>query len=369
MAAEAPILIRRVRRDGQVDLLGEWRPASKDLVLSRPGFPLTPPGTQRIEGDLPWVFDELAPDGFLAARFGRWFPELHLPKDRSQWTANNVVQAISERGHDLAGNLLIGETSRERYLAIFAGGSQPGPTISEAPNHYPAFVDEVLRARVQSSVGGARPKFALRLADGNGIIVKFTPPLSTPAGARWADLLRVEAHASETLRAEGISAVKSRYLEMEDRGFLEIERFDRFAGGGRGGHVTLYHLGVSLYGEMSDPVPVVAALLREGYIGEADAKYFERIHSFSRAIANDDTHLGNYGLLIDDEGKARLAPAYDVVPMAFAPRHDELPDRLVQHTGRRDADTDRLVERLIAKVRADPHISAAFRERWLRAVR
>jgi serine/threonine protein kinase HipA of HipAB toxin-antitoxin module len=113
---------------------------------------------------------------------------------------------------------------------------------------------------------------------------------------------------------------------------------------------------------------VIARLVRDGHLTAADEERFRRVHAFSKAIANDDAHLGNYGLMIDDGGKARLAPAYDVLPMSFAPKHDELPDRLVKHTGPRDADTDRLVQRLIAAVEADAGISAGFREAWLRVV-
>jgi hypothetical protein len=369
MAAERPIPIRRVRRTGAVDELGEWRPESHRLVLHSNGFPLAPPGSRLIEGELPWVFDELAPDGFLASRFSKMFPDLQLPAIRNLWTARHVVDAISIRGHDLAGNLLVGEGSHQRFLNIFRAGSSPGPRRSEAPRHYPVFVDQVLRADVfRSSVGGARPKFALRLDDGSGVIVKFTPPLSTPAGRRWADLLRMEAHASAVLRGDGIEAAVSRYFEIGARGYLEIDRFDRLVGGGRTGHVTLFHLAVALYQELVDPLPVVQALVRDGHLQDEDAIRFGRIHSFSRAIANTDTHLGNYGLLIDDEGRARLAPAYDVLPMAFAPRHDELPDGLVSRVGARDAATGRLVERLIAAVRTDHGISREFAEAWLRVV-
>ena len=58
--AEEPIPIRRVRRDGEVDLLGEWRASTKELAVDRARFPLTAPGVHKIEGDLPWVFEEMA---------------------------------------------------------------------------------------------------------------------------------------------------------------------------------------------------------------------------------------------------------------------------------------------------------------------
>jgi hypothetical protein len=368
MPAAAPIPIRRVRRDGQVDELGEWRQATKELVLSGAGFPLTPPGTHHVDGDLPWVFDEIAPSGFLATQFTQRHRDLQLPRERRLWTAQQVLDAITVYGSNLSGNLIVGERSFLRWLQV-RGTALANDDVQSHRSAYPLLVEQVLTDPLDSSVGGARRKLVVGRADRTSLIVKFTPPLSTATGRRWADLLRMEAHAAGTLRAAGIAAVDSRYFEQDDRGYLEIERFDRLRGGGRVGHVTLFNLGVALYGEASDPEPVIAGLVHDRRLSVEDAASFARQHAFSRAIANTDTHLGNYGLLIDDEGKARLSPAYDVLPMAFAPRHDELPDRLVKHTGERDSVTDELVQRLIAAVEADREISAEFRESWLRVVR
>jgi hypothetical protein len=367
--AEAPIPIRRVRRDGEVDILGEWRAATKDLALDRPGFPLTPAGNHKIEGDVPWVFDEMAPDGYLAARYATDFVELALPRERRVWTARNVLDVLQRYGADLSGNLVIGEMSfhqlcRRRSFEAAA----PEMSDDDLRGYYPLVVDHLLKTPLTSSVGGSRPKMVLG-GTVRPVIVKFTPPFRAPFGQRWSNLLRMEALAAQTLRSAGIDAVQSQYIEQEDRGYLEIVRFDRFPGGGRVGHVTLFNLGVALYGEASNPEVVVAGLVRDGHLPPEDAERFARQHAFSKAIANTDTHVGNYGLIMDDDGNARLSPAYDVLPMAFAPKHDELPDRLVKHTGPRDAATDELVQRLIAAVEADREISAEFRESWLRVVR
>ncbi|MFI5297147.1 MAG: HipA domain-containing protein [Polyangiales bacterium] len=213
-------------------------------------------------------------------------------------------------------------------------------------------------------MGGARPKFSLRLDDGAALLVKFTPPLDTPTGRRWADLLRVEALAAKVLREAGVPAVEAEYVEIDGRGYLEIERFDRIAGGGRAGHVTLYNLGVARVGEVNNPPAVVDALVRDRVLSAHDATLFSRIDRFSRAIANNDAHQGNYGLSIDDDGNATLSPAYDVVPMAFAPRHDELPDRWVESVGEVDAETRTLVERLAREMERDGGFERAFVEVW-----
>lgn len=109
--------IRRVRRDGSVDVLGAWLPDEHALVLEAAGFPLLGVGTHRVEGDLPWVFDEIAPDGFLATRFASWFPELNLPAARAAWSSRQVLEAISRRGWDLIGKLLVGDETCRRRIA------------------------------------------------------------------------------------------------------------------------------------------------------------------------------------------------------------------------------------------------------------
>jgi hypothetical protein len=74
---------------------------------------------------------------------------------------------------------------------------------------------------------------------------------------------------------------------------------------------------------------VMASLASNGLVSEKDARTVELVHAFSAAIGNNDAHLGNYALTFDAEGKARLAPIYDVTAMIFAPLADELPDSRV----------------------------------------
>ncbi|MBL8957064.1 MAG: HipA domain-containing protein [Myxococcaceae bacterium] len=93
------------------------------------------------------------------------------------------------------------------------------------------------------------------------------------------------------------------------------------------------------------------------------------MHEFSLAIGNTDAHLGNCGLTFDERGRASLAPAFDVLPMVFAPRNDELPDAYVTPRATPIPDRARpLVEDLARRVDADPDISPAFKALWLRYV-
>lgn len=364
------IPIRRVGRDATVRLIGHYLPAPNVLRLVEHGYALLGPGEHVVEGDLPWVLQDMAPAGFLARRFLRWFPELGLGADPRLWTAAEVLTAVTERGCDLPGDLVVGDESWARYEHVLASGSRPWPERAAARAHYERLVSDVITDMgPPSSVGGERPKFALRLADGAGLLVKFTPPVSTLLGRRWSDLLRFEAHCLATLRSAGLAAAQAGYVALDDRGYLEVERFDRLPGGGRAGVVTLFWLGASRYGEVQDPIAVVERLRAEGFVASDVVDTVALVHRFSAAIGNTDAHLGNYALTVGDRGELRLAPVYDVLPMAFAPRHDELPDaHLAGLTTTRHPSVTGLVADLVARVTADPSISADLRERWLQHI-
>ncbi len=297
-----------------------------------------------MEGTIPWALVDMAPSGFLGERFGRAFPALRLPRNLVEARDDDLVNALTTAGHDLAGNLLLGDESRARYhrpdqASIFGGAS---------------------------SLGGERPKFTLRLADGSGWLVKYSPPLSSPFGPRWADILRVELHAADTLRAHGVDAVTGRILTRDDRLFLALDRYDRLRGGGRRGAVTWFWLGAGRYGLLDAP-SIAAALRDEGWLSADGYAGFVRAHAFAAAMGNNDTHAGNYGLTLDDNGAHRLAPLYDLAPMALAPRHDELPDAAASpFPAAADPATAGLVRDLAARIGRDPALSPGFVALWTR---
>jgi hypothetical protein len=355
-------VIRRVREDGGVDLIARYSPDTRTLEVLCPGFPLLGMGTHRVEGDLPTVFYDMHPAGYLGRRFVRAHPQMGLPADPTHWRREQILRVLTEAGHDLAGNLIVGEESWRRFQHRFGRGHAPGPTRDVAPAAFGRFVDETLDASDEgSSLGGERPKFAPRLADHGGWLVKFSPPLDTPHGRRWADVLRAELHAAETLRAHGIDAVRGRVIERDGRAFLALERFDRIpVRGGRRGVLTWYYLGAS-------PPDIAAELRAEAWIGAEDHARFTRAHAFAAAMGNNDTHAGNYALAVSDDGAHTLAPLYDLAPMALAPRHDELPDaRLRPWPRAADDEGLAMVRAFAARLEGDAEISREFVALWRR---
>lgn len=364
MSTEFPIY--RVTMTGSVERLGSWHHDTRTLVLEHEGYPLLRPGTHRIDGDLPWLFWDMTPSGFLGNRFSARQPQLALPSDPRTWSRDQVIRVLSEAGSELSGNLLIGEESRERFERWSFSKSDFFAELDAA-------LRSELRAGASSSLGGERPKVVLQAAqDQPELLIKFSPPVTTTAGRRWADLLFCEAICSQTLNDHGVVTVKASTQDqpLPERVLLMSRRFDRQPQRGRVGAGALYWLAMERWGDVQLPAPeVTRRLVESGELASQDAETCATVHAFSAAIGNNDAHLGNYGLLFDDHGKARLAPIYDVLPMVFAPRHDELPDQYVKPRSERPAPKIQvMVEDLATRIQNDEQISTPFKELWLRYV-
>ncbi len=118
-----------------------------------------------------------------------------------------------------------------------------------------------------SSAGGEQPKCTAVLTDGDEcrhVLVKFSPSLTSLEGQRWADLLRCERLAPETVRAAGIDAAGSRILEADNRVFLEVDRFDRIGSLGRSSLFSLRSIDSEYIGVRDDWAKCARGLLRGG---------------------------------------------------------------------------------------------------------
>lgn len=366
----------------------------------------------------------MCPSGFLGRRFTQLERALQLNNDPRTWSRDDALRALTDAGDELSGNLIIGERSLERWKATREredtwaremlsftqrgyGGELPAGVTRAAdgrlifgrrpwdpPEDIDAWLSDTSGAGSSSSLGGERPKLVTRRANGN-VLMKFSPPVAppdtaawhrrraelaaglafpvgTPQAQRWADLLRVEAHCAQTLRASGVEAVEATAAySLTGRVVLEVVRFDRLSSWGRRGAASLYWYSMERLGDVRTPAPeVVAALVHDGHLPESARGLVERVHSFSAAIGNNDAHLGNYGLCFDEAGRASLAPFYDILPMILAPSHDELPDARLRPRPAPPLDpvVETWVTELVRRVGADDEISPAFLELWLRLI-
>jgi serine/threonine protein kinase HipA of HipAB toxin-antitoxin module len=150
--------------------------------------------------------------------------------------------------------------------------------------------------------------------------VKFSPPLSTPEGKRWADLLAAEAMASTVLTDAGFHAAEIECIDAGGRRFLEVTRFDRTQNGGRVPFVSLSAHDAAFFGKMNTPWSDAAERLHsEGWLQRRDADRLASLWRFGRLIANTDMHYGNAALILCERPPLQLAPVYDMLPMAYRP--------------------------------------------------
>lgn len=280
--------------------------------------------------DLPWFLHDLRPSGFLGRLLPRRHPELGLPPDIRLWSAEHVLRYLVRHGEDHVGALIVGEEALAAHLARAAA---PPDLVArgERERAWPRRAAEVLGlGPAGSSAGGEQPKFLATRDDGGArvpVLVKFSPPPDNAANRRLADLLVAEHLALETLREAGLPAARSELVSAGGRVFLEVERFDRLGPARRRGVLSLEALDAQLVGQGHGRwVDAVRALVAAGAVPAALLDPVRRLEGFGRLIANTDMHFGNLAFLARGVRVEELAPAYDMGPMAFAPRQGELVD-------------------------------------------
>lgn len=307
----------RIDEAGQAKKFGDlypcW-PQGSCLVLPESGE------AQWFDG-LPWYLTDLRPQGFLGRSWGRRIAaSLALPEDIRLWQEEDVLFALSVFHGENAGGWLVAEENYQRWVM-----ASPPVAIkeNEKSRRYPELAAEALAGEiVGSSAGGEQPKFTCFAETPAGeahVLVKFSVALDTPIAQRWADLLVAESLALEILNQAGLAASQTSLLRSpQGQVFLEARRFDCVAESGRRAIVSLEAV-QSEFVAAPGVWPQVARQLAEQKIIQDDAKLtVEKIWAFGRLIANSDMHAGNLSFYLSAP-PLRLAPVYDMLPMAFAP--------------------------------------------------
>jgi hypothetical protein len=250
---------------------------------------------------------------------------LQLPDDPRRWSDEDTLVFLQTQGDDLPGNLVLGDEPLRLALANSADLFDENiVSIHQRAETYLTNAKEIADTLPGSSAGGEQPKFLTTLADADGgfrsVLVKFTVPLDQPAAVRWGDLLICEFHANQILAQAGIANHGAELLDAGDRRFLETTRFDRQGAGGRIGVISLESLTTSLLDTYprawTDSVP---ELLGAGLIDEGGAARIALLQSFGDLIGNTDMHTGNLAFFLTDTLPLTVTPAYDMLPMLWAP--------------------------------------------------
>lgn len=313
--------VRRVDEAGRLHELGELLP------LRPQGFALREPGGGLHTSDgLPWWLADLRPQGFLGRAFAqRHAAVLGLPADVATWSDRQVLRALAAQGHDAVGNLLIGDVARAQFLAL------PPPAPVPRRQRGTAYAERAAQALAGelpgSSAGGEQPKFTAFADTTQGpahVLVKFSLPEANPLTTRWRDLLLAEHLAlqvlGETHAQAGLAAARSELIDHAGQRFLQLERFDRVGALGRRALHSLGSLDDEFSGNRGAPWPVaVQRLVAQRLVDAAALPAVERLYAFGVLIANSDMHMGNLSFFSAPGQACRLAPAYDMLPMALAP--------------------------------------------------
>ncbi|WP_239381972.1 type II toxin-antitoxin system HipA family toxin [Frankia sp. CIT1] len=158
-----------------------------------------------------------------------------------------------------------------------------------------------------SSLGGARPKAAVRDASGRLSIAKF-PRSDSDA---W-DVAGWEEVELRLARRAGLTVAESELLTVAGRHVLLLSRFDRI-GARRLGFASALTMLEASDGDLRSYLEIAEVVERYSPRADADLRELYRRILFSILTGNTDDHLRNHAFLRERDGWA-LSPAYDLNP-------------------------------------------------------
>lgn len=339
LEVSAPTMMRAIRRAGaSVVRIGRARATRYGLCQVWPGldatrfpvFHISDEGAAQSAGEiitlasrqtvwmpagtvadaLPVEIADARPSGFLGRHFAATHVELRLPLRLDDWSDHHVLLAMSRRGEDLPGSVIVGDESFARWQAL--------DVVERTRGDYPDLAEATIAGHPPgSSAGGERPKFGV-FVDGRHRLVKFAPRSADGAARRWCDLLLLEALALDVLSSHGLLASCTQIVETSSHWFLESERFDRAGPRGRRAVLSL----AAVHDDPARPWAEAAVELnRAGRLSDDDARRLRWLDAFGAFIGNTDRHPFNV-LFFPDGARLRLAPAFDQVSMLYAPLAD-----------------------------------------------
>lgn len=323
-----------------VSKLALIHPQGTLLPLADSGWPIPPESRDGWWDGLPYPIYDIRPQGYLGRQIARAeHRQLDVSLNPEEWSDDDVIFVLSRVGTDASGNLLLGEEAYRRWLQNKLSSVDP---VSEAElgEHYSRLAQLALVAGVAgASVPGEFPKFTALRQNGQAtphVLVKFSGPSQSAAERRWADLLVCEHLALESAaNLPGVASARTRVLQHAGRVFLETERFDRVDLHGRLAVCTLDALNPAFLGDKStDWTHLVTRLKQMGLAAGDTVRAVDHLSWFGRLIGNTDMHLGNVSFHVSSS-ILRLAPAYDMLPMGYAPLPGgEVPRMISSHSYR-----------------------------------
>lgn len=316
--------VDRAGRAAQVGTLELVAPEGTVLDVAAMGWPVDVEFRDGLWPGLPYPLQDMRPQGFLGRSFARHVAAgLGVSDNPRDWSDDDVLHILTQRGIDTSGNLIVGDGALQRWLVA----KSEAPALIEAADIDAAYAQRANQASalgaVGSSAAGEFPKFtALRALEGSEtphVIVKFSGAEATGTVLRWADLLCCEHLALEQLRRlPRVPAARTRLLQVQGRTMLETERFDRHGLHGRSALCSLDTLNNALLARTGEDWGVIAAALHaQGWISADTERQIRLVWTYGRLIGNTDMHKGNLSFV--PGLPMAMAPVYDMLPMMYAP--------------------------------------------------
>lgn len=299
--------IYRQRRDGHIEPFADVEFLAGGATVERIGR------ATRLYAGLPPYMLFASPSGFLGRQLAQEAARHQpFPAHLKDWNDDHRVAYLFTQGLNLPGNLIFGSAPLEKELAFLALRPTPAQDTIE---HYVGMASTLRGAAYGSSTGGEQPKFLGLSQDTGHVIVKFAQ-----AGSRMAELLPLEHLALRSLAEVGVPTSRTQLLAGGGYVFLEVQRFDRIGLNGRVGMLSAGAVDDEFFGRRDSWSEFAARCETARYLTAEDARHIDVMAAFSELIGNNDRHFENISLLIGEDGEYQgVAPAYDILPMRYAP--------------------------------------------------
>jgi len=270
-------------------------------------------GAIRLYDGLPPYMLFAAPSGFLGRQQAQTAARNQpFPASLKDWSDDHRIAFLFTQGLNLPGNLIFGDQPLQREMDLL---QQPRPPAQDKLDVYVQLAQQLKNESYGSSAGGEQPKFLWVAEDSGSVIVKFAR-----LGSRMAELLPLEHLALSALADVGVPAAKTQLLARGEFVFLEVQRFDRVGQQGRIGMLSAGAVDDEFFGTRDTWPEFAARCVHEDYFSQQHAEHVGVMAAFSELIGNNDRHFENISLLIGDDGEyLGIAPAYDILPMRYAP--------------------------------------------------
>lgn len=279
-------------------------------------------GDNGIYPSLPYMLDDLRPEGFMGRLVAHnYAARLGYPDDAKYWNAQQVGHYLLQDGFDLSGHLVLGDSAlhdfQRRTLDI----------IDDRESVYPDRANAILKQwQGGSSAGGEHQKFTAYTPENGHVIVKYSPAGDSVEARRWQDLLICEYHALNSMSQADMPAASAQLFQFDGRVFLESQRFDRVGETGRVPMISLLAIDAEFVGLAQSWSKVAQKMQQQKLISSEDERVCLWNELYGHWIGNTDMHLGNLSMTVTERG-FKLLPAYDMLPMIYAPVRGEIVKR------------------------------------------